>query len=80
MQWINLDLNSYKLIGGNEGFVQYYHFDINPAYDRDSLVNNKVIQQNFDQLKPESLSSFELGYKGLLLDNKLLIDVYGYYR
>ncbi len=79
MQWINLDLNSYRLIGGNEGFVDLYHFDTNPAYDRDSLVNNKIVQQNFEQLKPESLSSFELGYKGLLLNNKLLLDVYGYY-
>jgi hypothetical protein len=25
------------------------------------------------------LSSFELGYKGLLLDSKLLIDIFGYY-
>ncbi len=79
MQWINLDLNSYKLIGGNEGFVQLYHFDTNPAYDRDSLANGKQVRQGFAQLKPESISSFELGYKGLLLNSKLLIDVYGYY-
>jgi len=31
------------------------------------------------QYKPESVSSFELGYKGLLADNRLLLDVYGYY-
>ncbi len=78
-QFINLDLNSYKLIGGNEGFATFYNFTGNPAYDRDSLVAGKTIQQNFGQLKPESLSSFELGYKGLLLNSKLLIDVYGYY-
>jgi len=79
MQWINLDLNSYKLIGGNEDFVQYYNFDTNPAYDRDSLKNNKVVQQNFGKLKPESLTSFELGYKGLAVNNKLLLDIYGYF-
>ncbi|MEO7446545.1 MAG: TonB-dependent receptor [Ferruginibacter sp.] len=78
-QWINLDLNSYKLIGGNEAFRDIYHFDTNPAYDRDSLKRNKVVSQSFGQLKPESLSSFELGYKGLQLAQKLLIDVYGYY-
>lgn len=78
-QFINLDLNSYKLIGGNEGFATFYNFNGNPAYDRDSLAAGKTVQQKFGQLKPESLSSFELGYKGLLLNSKLLIDVYGYY-
>ncbi len=79
MQWINLDLNSYRLIGGNEGFTQLYHFDTNPAYDRDSLVNGKEIKQSFGELKPESISSFELGYRGLLMQGKLLVDLYGYY-
>ena len=78
-QWINLDLSSYKLIGGNEDFATYYHFDTNPAYDRDSLKAGKQVKQNFGQLKPESLSSFEAGYKGLVAASKLLIDVYGYY-
>ena len=78
-QWINLDLNSYKLIGGNENFIKYYNFDTNPAYDRDSLATGKTIQRKFGQLKPESLSSFEAGYKGLTLNSKLLIDIYGYY-
>jgi outer membrane receptor protein involved in Fe transport len=79
MQWINLDLNSYKLIGGNKDFIKIYHFDTNPAYDRDSLKNGKVLQQGFGELKPEALSSFELGYRGLLMNSKLLIDLYGYY-
>ena len=79
MQWINLNLNSYKLIGGNKDFINIYHFDTNPAYDRDSLEKGVIIKQDFGQLKPEALSSFELGYKGLLLNSKLLIDVYGYY-
>ena len=79
MQWINLDLVSYKLIGGNETFRNYYKFDTNPAYDRDSLKKNKIVRQQFGTLKPESISSFEAGYKGLLMDSRLLIDVYGYY-
>jgi outer membrane receptor protein involved in Fe transport len=79
MQWINLDLVSYKLIGGNKAFKDIYHFDENPIYDRDSLKNGFVVQQNFGTLKPEAISSFEGGYKGLLIDGKLLIDLYGYY-
>jgi outer membrane receptor protein involved in Fe transport len=79
MQWINLDLVSYKLIGGNEAFRNIYHFDTNPAYDRDSLKAGKPVQQNFSILKPEAISSFEAGYKGLIADSKLLLDIYGYY-
>ncbi|MEO7049645.1 MAG: TonB-dependent receptor, partial [Ferruginibacter sp.] len=77
-QWINLDLNSYKLIGGNKSFNNYYHFDTNPIYNRDSLQNGKVVPVAFGNSEPESLSSFEAGYKGLVLDKRLLIDIYGY--
>ncbi len=79
MQWINLDLLSYKLIGGNEDFITHYNFIGNPAYDRDSLKNGKTVPKVFGELKPEAISSFEAGYKGLMMDSKLLIDVYGYY-
>uniref|UniRef100_UPI002657C5AE TonB-dependent receptor domain-containing protein n=1 Tax=Ferruginibacter sp. TaxID=1940288 RepID=UPI002657C5AE len=79
MQWINLDLVSYKLIGGNEAFRNIYHFDTNPAYDRDSLKAGKTVLQNFTTLKPEAISSFEAGYKSLIMDSKLLLDIYGYY-
>lgn len=78
-QWINLDLVSYKLIGGNDAFRTIYNFDNNPIYDRDSLRNGKITATPFTKLKPESLSSFEAGYKGLLMDGRLLIDMYGYY-
>ncbi|MEJ7587071.1 MAG: TonB-dependent receptor [Ferruginibacter sp.] len=79
MQWINLDLVSYKLIGGNEAFRQIYGFDTNFAYDRDSIGIGKMVRQEFPTLKPEAISSFEAGYKGLLIDSKLLVDIYGYY-
>jgi outer membrane receptor for ferrienterochelin and colicin len=79
MQWINLDLVSYKLIGGDAAFVDIYNFNNNPAYDRDSLKAGKTVQHNFTRLKPEAISSFEVGYKGLVMESKLLIDIYGYY-
>ncbi len=78
-QWIDLDLVSYKLIGGNKFFIDKYNFDTNPVYYRDSLKNGKIVQWNYPLQKPEVLSSFEAGYKGLLLNSKLLIDMYGYY-
>ena len=79
MQWINLDLVSYKLIGGNDAFRKIYDFDNKPIYDRDSLAAGKFVKQVPTTLKPEAISSFEAGYKGLLMDSKLLIDIYGYY-
>lgn len=78
-QWINLDLVSYKLIGGNKDFIQHYNFNSNPAYVRDALKNGQQVKWDFPAQKPEALSSFELGYKGLLMNSKLLIDMYGYY-
>lgn len=78
-QWINLDLSSYKLIGGNKDFVPFYHFDTNPAYYLDDYSQGNAVQWNHPQQKPESLESFELGYKGLLMQSRLLIDMYGYY-
>ena len=78
-QWINLDLVSYKLIGGNGDFINHYKFDTNPAYLRDELKAGQQVKYEFPAQKPEALSSLELGYKGLLMDSKLLIDMYGYY-
>ena len=78
-QWINLDLLSYKLIGGNSDFVKHYKFDTNPVYYRDELRNGTAVQWTYPKQKAESLTSFEAGYKGLLMDSKLLIDLYGYY-
>lgn len=78
-QWINLDLVSYKLIGGNKDFIQHYNFNSNPAYLRDELKTGQIVKYEFPAQKPEALSSIELGYKGLLMDSKLLIDMYGYY-
>ena len=77
-QWINLDLNSYKLIGGNKFFNSFYKFDTNPVYYRDSLKNGNIVKAPFTEQKPESLTSFEAGYKGLVANDKLLIDIYGY--
>ena len=37
------------------------------------------VRFTFPKLKPESVSSFEIGYKGLLLKNKLLVDLSVYY-
>jgi hypothetical protein len=78
-QFINLDLVTYKLIGANQIFSDIYNFSNNPLYFRDSLRKGVFSSYDFKPLKAESVSSFEAGYRGLLMDGKLLIDAYGYY-
>ena len=78
-QFIDLGVGSVRLIGGNQLFAVRYNFAGNPLYDFEELRKGNMVKVNASQLKPESLSSFEAGYKGLLMDDKLLIDVYGYY-
>ncbi len=79
-QFINLGVGSNVfLIGGNPGFREYYNFAAKPTYDFDALRAGNITLFTPQDLKPESLSSFELGYKGLMLESKLLVDVYGYF-
>jgi outer membrane receptor protein involved in Fe transport len=86
---------SQRLIGGlPEIIFDKYHLDTNKPYTDVSYraflasaaatgtPNPALLQQyNFDPkgVRPESVQSYELGYKGLILPN-LLIDAYGYYN
>lgn len=81
MQYINLRVGGgTALIGGVSSFKTFYHFDTNPVYSiDDNLFAGNPQTLNIQKLKAESVNSFEVGYKGLLLQKKLLIDLYGYY-
>jgi len=86
-QWINLRVGgSTVLIGGLPQLREFYHFDTNPAYTQASFQQFAVSGnpadlkvQTFGKYKPESMNSYEIGYKGLVANDKVLIDVYGYY-
>jgi len=79
-QWIDLGIGSnVRLLGGNSYFAQHYDMINNPVYDFESLRAHQEVMYTPVELKPESISSYEIGYKGLLMGGKLLIDVYGYY-
>ncbi|MEO8853234.1 MAG: TonB-dependent receptor [Ginsengibacter sp.] len=80
-QWINLRVGGgTALIGGLETFKQYYHFDTNPVYAIDNnLFAGSPQVRTFAKFKAESVNSFEAGYKGLLFQKRLLVDLYGYY-
>ena len=79
-QYINLAVGSnVRLIGGSPGFRELFNFAGKPIYDFDALRAGNIVAYTPKDLKPESLSSFEAGFKGLMMQGKLLVDVYGYY-
>ncbi len=72
------------MLGGNPDVHKKYNFDTNPPY---ALVGTNTLNSRPDTLngpfviptfRPERVTSYEVGYKGLLLDGKFLIDSYGY--
>lgn len=90
-QWINLVVGGgVRLIGGLPQLRDYYKFNTNPVYTPESVTafsqsaaggnpNPGLLkQQTFGEYKPESATSYEIGYK-TLINKKLLIDLYGYY-
>ncbi|CAF3766572.1 unnamed protein product [Rotaria sp. Silwood1] len=84
-QYINLLINGgIRLMGGLPILRDKYNFANNPAYTLASLqaaaaASNPALLkvQTFDEFKPESMNSIEVGYKGLFA-KKLLVDVYAY--
>jgi outer membrane receptor for ferrienterochelin and colicin len=89
-QWINLKTPSAVLIGGLPNFNTLYNFSANPAYTAESIVafrnsigtgapNPGLLKAaTFATIKPETSTSFELGYRGVIR-KKLLVDAYVYY-
>jgi outer membrane receptor protein involved in Fe transport len=80
-QWINLRVGGgTALIGGLQTLKDYYHFNSNPVYaiDNNMFAGSPEVK-TFAKFKAETVNSFEGGYKGLMLNKRLLIDLYGYY-
>ncbi len=83
-QWIQLQVGSTLLVGGNKYFADRFKYATNPLYVAESVVPTNGSAPaptvfNAAELKPEAVNSFEIGYKGLLAEQKLLIDMYGYF-
>lgn len=74
-QWIRLDVGGdYLLLGGLPWVMNYMHADKNPVFQIGGSTTTPYVYKDF---KPETMRSFEVGYKGLI-KNKLLIDAYAY--
>jgi outer membrane receptor protein involved in Fe transport len=93
-QYINLLTGGVnRLIGMGQVFRSYYQFDVDVpnnhfakwpktaesviAY-RGSLNPAVLVEADYPDLKPETVNSYEIGYRGLLT-KKLLVDAYLYY-
>lgn len=76
-QWIRLNIGDAVLLGGLP-WIQNY---IQPDKYSTFVLNTATGEVNpwvYQNMKPESMSSFEAGYK-CLINKKLLIDAYGYF-
>ncbi len=89
-QYISLRLGggSSFLIGALPEFQTYYKLNTTrPGYTAASLLSyraglpgdsSRLVRAGFTELKPETMKSYEIGYKGVI-GKKLLVDLYGYY-
>lgn len=85
-QWINLNTGQITLLGGLPQLRDFYQFNTKPVFTAASYAAfaaagstnpSLLVQQQFGAFKPETTTSYEIGYKALVA-KKLLIDVYGY--
>jgi outer membrane receptor protein involved in Fe transport len=73
-QWIDLFVGTGRLLGENRRLWEKYDLLENQPFNPANLAERVQYQQT----KPESVTSFELGYKSVI-KSKLLIDAYTYF-
>ena len=86
-QFINLDVVTRRLLGRNQIVFDRYNIENNTVYTTESVLraqasgntDDLVVGDIYGNWEPEKVNTIEAGYKGLLLDGQLLIDVFGYY-
>lgn len=93
-QLIDLDVVSRRLLGNNDVIIDRYLIESNITYRsesvdaaREALATGATAEQARQLLQPvelepfrtEKVSTFEVGYKGLI-NNRLFIDAYYYYN
>ena len=77
-QWIRLDVGGdYLLLGGLPWVMDYMNAAKNPVFE---FIGGQpsTTPYIYKEFKPETMRSYEVGYKGLI-NKKLLIDAYAYF-
>ncbi|MES2775910.1 MAG: TonB-dependent receptor [Bacteroidota bacterium] len=78
-QWIDLNTGTgARILGCNKFLWDKYNMTSNPVYAAESVTAGNPTVVSFIAAKPESVTSYELGYKALIA-KKFLVDIYGYY-
>ncbi len=77
-QYINLAVGGAILAGGVPAMKEFFNVANNPVYSVAALGAGQLKIQDLPEFNPESVTSFELGYRGLLFNSRLLVDAYGY--
>ena len=75
-QWIRLDVGNVILLGGLPWINNYMNSKTNPTYVYSPPATPAPFV--YKDLKPESMRSFEIGYKSII-NKKLLLDMYSYF-
>lgn len=89
-QFIDLDVTTRRLVGSNPLLVDRYRFQTNTVYLSESVEDARVNGNDisrlipaakvFDDFQTEKVSTFEIGYRGLYLGGKLMVDANYYYN
>lgn len=77
-QYIDLEAGGAILIGGVPKMKEFYNIKNNPVYSVAALGAGQLKVQEFTDFKPEAVTSYEVGYRGLLAKSRLLVDAYAY--
>ena len=77
-QWIDLDVGTGRLMGGVKFLWDKYNMINNPVYSVTSLQAGAPVVSPYVPFKPESVVSYEVGYKSLIA-KQLLVDAYLYF-
>jgi len=81
-QWVNLDVGAYRVIGGLPQVHNLYDFNNNPVYPLSSAnpVTGEPVTEDgpyeMPEFEPETVTAYEIGYKGLFLNKLLFLDSY----
>jgi len=79
---LNVFENSY-LNTSVTNFKNAVNADVNAGVNQNTAIQNEqnlLTKSTYDYLKPEHLNSFEAGYKAVLFDSRLFIDVDYYFN
>jgi hypothetical protein len=77
-QYIDLFTGSVTLIGTSQNFITRYGLNTTTYTAQSVQAGGPLVAATINTVKPEAVSSYEIGYKGLI-QKKLLIDFYAYF-